>query len=46
MGSCEAAEHAVPDHFRDVTKMVCLGTVPVLSGTELRCRNIVPLYAQ
>lgn len=43
---CEVAEHAVPNHFRDATKMVGLGTVHVLSGIEQRCRNIVPMYAQ
>lgn len=36
MYSCEAAEHAVSNHFRDATKMVGLGTVHVLSGKELR----------
>lgn len=44
--SCETAEHAASDHLRGVTKLIEPGTVPVLSGTEQRCRNIVPMYAQ
>jgi hypothetical protein len=46
MDSCEAAEHAASDHLRGATKLIEPGTVPVLSGTEQRCRNIVPMYAQ